>query len=198
MSKIKSKFKKGATSIYVVVIATLLFSVVTVSFIRIIINEANNTLSDELAQSAYDSALAGVEDAKTALKQYYECVEADSNTGKCATVRNAFENHGFVDDDYCDAVSEALGRISTGEDKEVLIKEDYTSTGSDEHIVQAYTCVLVDNTPSDYLASLGDGHTIRVIPLKTQDPNSVTGVRIRWHKQENSSNFNYAYDSKRK
>ena len=39
MLKMKQKFKKGATSIYVVVISTLLFSVITVSFIRIIISE---------------------------------------------------------------------------------------------------------------------------------------------------------------
>ena len=53
-------FKKGATSVYVVVIATLLFSVITFSFIRIIISEVNKTASDELAQAAYDSALAGI------------------------------------------------------------------------------------------------------------------------------------------
>ena len=62
MPKPNNKFKKGATSIYVVVLGTLLFSVITVSFIRIIINEVTKTTNDELAQSAYDSALAGVED----------------------------------------------------------------------------------------------------------------------------------------
>ena len=64
-----SKAKKGATSIYVVMIATLLFSIITVSFIRAIVSESHRTTDDELAQSAYDSALAGIEDTKTALKK---------------------------------------------------------------------------------------------------------------------------------
>ena len=66
----KQDFKKGAASMYVVVIAALLFSVLTVSFIRIIVSESLRTANSELAQSAYDSALAGVEDAKTALMKY--------------------------------------------------------------------------------------------------------------------------------
>lgn len=199
MFKRQSKFKKGATSVYVVVIATLLFSVVTVSFIRIIINEASKTTSDELAQSAYDSALAGVEDAKTALKQYYECVDADSTEGTCERVVKALNERGFnaSTTGYCDAVSEALGRISVGADQEVLVKEVYDSTNSanDENIVQAYTCVIVDNTPSDYRSTLGSGDTIRVIPLKTENPNSVTGIRILWYAEDDEQNRNYLYDS---
>ena len=200
MLKNKLKFKKGATSIYVVVIATLLFSVVTVSFIRIIINETSKTTSDELAQSAYDSALAGVEDAKAALKQYYECTGADSNEAPCDRIREAFDERGFnaTDTGYCDAVSEALARIAEGEDKEVLVKEVYDSTITNESIVQAYTCVIVDNTPSDYRSTLGAGDTIRVIPLKTEDPNSITGIRILWYTEEDgpSTGRNYLYDSK--
>ncbi|MBQ1528596.1 hypothetical protein IIZ77_03045 [Candidatus Saccharibacteria bacterium] len=204
MFRNKPKFKKGATSIYVVVIATLLFSVVTVSFIRIIINETNKTTSDELAQSAYDSALAGVEDAKTALKQYYECTEAGSTEAPCDRIRNAFDERGFnaSTTGFCDAVSEALGRITVGENKEVLVKEEYDSTINDENIVQAYTCVIVDNTPSDYRSTVGAGDTIRVVPLKTANPNSVTGVRVLWYTEEDgpSTGHNYLYgkDNKNK
>ncbi len=199
MPKIKSSFKKGATSIYVVVISTLLFSVITVSFIRIVINETNNTINDELAQSAYDSALAGVEDSKVALKQYYECVEAGgiSVSQKCKTVIESLEA-GFGDTDKCDSVSKALGRITVDKD-EVLIKEDDDATAGTvddqrKHIIQAYTCVTIDNTPSDFLTVLGGNHTIRVIPLKTQDPDSITGIRIRWHKDDDSNSTKYSYD----
>ncbi len=198
MLRNKLKFKKGATSIYVVVIATLLFSVVTVSFIRIIINETNKTTSDELAQSAYDSALAGVEDAKAALKQYYECTGADNKEAPCDRIREAFDERGFnaSNTGFCDAVSEALARITEGENKEVLVKEVYDSTIADESIVQAYTCVIVDNTPSDYRSTLGAGDTIRVVPLKTENPNSITGIRILWYTEEDgpSTGHNYSYD----
>ncbi len=207
MLRNKQKFKKGATSIYVVVIATLLFSVVTVSFIRIIINETNKTTSDELAQAAYDSALAGVEDAKVALKQYYECVDADNAGGalegddldRCNRVMDNLDK-GFSSIDitdqsnplygYCDAVSQALGRGDAGE---VLIKEEYDSTINEDHIVQAYTCVTVDNSLSDYRSTLGANDTIRVIPLKTDSPKDVTGIRISWYTEDDGpfNNLNY-------
>lgn len=206
MFKKNSKFKKGATSIYVVVIATLLFSVVTVSFIRIIINETSKTTSDELAQSAYDSALAGVEDAKAALKQYYECTDADSTEGNCDRVRKAFDERGFnaSSTGYCDAVSEALARITVGEDKEVLVKEVYdtnlSANNEDDYIVQAYTCVIVDNTPSDYRSTLGAGDTIRIVPLKTNNANSITGIRVLWYTEEDGpiTGRNYLYDRNNK
>ena len=58
------KERKGAASLYVVIFATILFGVITLSFIRIILSESSQTSNDDLSQSAYDSALAGVEDAK--------------------------------------------------------------------------------------------------------------------------------------
>lgn len=200
MLRTKPKFKKGATSIYVVVIATLLFSVVTVSFIRIIINETAKTTGDELAQSAYDSALAGVEDAKAALKQYYECTDADNNEAPCDRIRRVFDDatNGFHSSDtgFCDTISQALGRISESQNEEVLVKEEYDSTITDENIVQAYTCVIVDNTPPNYLTTLDSGNTIRVIPLKTDNPNSITGVRISWYSDQDgpSSGYHYLYE----
>lgn len=192
------KFRQGATSIYVVVIATLLFSVITVSFIRIIINETSKTTSDELAQSAYDSALAGVEDTKTALKRYYECADAgDAAIGdaNCELVMRHIDGALAATsyDSRCDAVSRALGRIGETETKEVLVKEEYDSTARDANVVQAYTCIIIDNTPTDYRSTLGSGDTIRVIPLKAADVNSVTGVRIKWYTDEDGSADNYNY-----
>ena len=191
-------FKKGATSIYVVVIATLLFSVITFSFIRIIINEVAKTTSDELAQAAYDSALAGVEDAKTALKRYYECIESgggengpegcgDANSGIIGYIQK-----GFKDDSDCDAVSWALGRFSTSsldDDglREVLIQEQSTTGGNRQNIVQAYTCVVIDNTLDDYRSTLSSSTPIRVIPLKTADADSITGILIRWYTEDDGS-----------
>ena len=74
MKKNKSKFYQGAASIYVVVFTTLLLSVITISFICIILSESSQATSNELSQSAYDSALAGTEDAKVALMKYHDCL----------------------------------------------------------------------------------------------------------------------------
>ena len=202
MPKLKTKFKKGATSIYVVVIGTLLFSVITVSFIRIIIGETARTTSDELAQSAYDSALAGVEDAKTALKRYYECEaisDINSRPSDCGTIVDRI-NEGFrtanlspdnADYGYCDAIAEALSRRDDA--GEVLVQE-HTSNNSNGNIVQAYTCVIIDDSLEDYRSTLSSSNPVRVIPLKTDNPETVTGVRISWYTEDDGtfSTANYA------
>lgn len=195
---LKTKFKRGATSIYVVVISTLLFSVITVSFVRIIINEINRTTSDELAQSAYDSALAGVEDAKTALKKYYEC--SSSTTDECNRIKSRIEE-GFRTVDlnpdeqgygYCDAVSQALGH----DEGEVIIQEKSSSSSDNENnLVQAYTCVIIDDTLADYRSTLNSANSIRVIPLKTEDVAAIKGLRISWYTEDDGtafSNLNYS------
>ncbi|MBR5389201.1 hypothetical protein IK146_01430 [Candidatus Saccharibacteria bacterium] len=202
MPHLINKFKKGATSIYVVVIGTLLFSVITVSFIRIIINETAKTTNDELAQSAYDSALAGVEDAKTALKRYYEC-KAVADSGALPTdceniekfIELGFQRANMAPDQdgygYCDAVSEALSRRDGS--GEVLVQEQ-TSNNDSGNIVQAYTCVIIDDSLGDYRSTVNSSTPIRVIPLKTENPASVTGIRISWYTEEDGlfSTMNYA------
>ncbi len=201
----KNRFEKGATSIYVVVIASLLFSVITVSFIRIIINETAKTTNDELAQSAYDSALAGVEDTKSAIKKYYECVasNAGDDTENCSNVKKYIEagfdyadNKTSAEYAKCDSVSLALQRIS-GENKleEVLVQESTSNTS--ENIIQAYTCISIDRTLNDYSASLGSaGSTMRVIQLKAEDPDIVTGIRISWHSDKNAESGSTQYTNK--
>lgn len=193
----KSQFKRGATSIYVVIVVMLLLTVITASFIRIIISEANKTTGDSLAQSAYDSALAGVEDAKIAIKKYYDC-SSDANraaTEECVPVISAFTTGlgaGDISDPsdprygYCDIVGEALERIDPNAAvREVLIKESSdTSRAGSDHIVQAYTCIMVDNTLGDYRSSLSSSSPVRVVPLRTTNPGAITGIRISWYTSE--------------
>ena len=203
MHILRDKLKSGATSIYVVVIATLLFGVITVSFIRIIINEASRTTNDELAQSAYDSALAGVEDAKVALKKYYECKLTGSESDESCTAVMAIgdamnttdsvitNTDGVITDVTvnCDVVARALSRNGIGAGGEVKIKE--TSMG-DDTTVQAYTCVTLRDSLSDYRSTLGSGSTIRVIPLKTDEgAKNIKALKISWFSQQDGTSLNY-------
>ena len=208
--------KSGATSIYTVVISTLLFGVITLSFIRIVISEANRTTSDELAQSAYDSALAGVEDSKIAIKKYYECqqsgnTDADgASTEICPRVNyyitcalNAQDDdpnndctdtkHADHDPLWCDSVGRALGRIDYNDsnpDPEVFVQEEKVNG---EDTVQAYTCVTFNNHLADYRSTLSSSTTLRVIPLKAADVNAVSYVQISWFSESNGnpSSFNF-------
>ena len=197
MPKTNKKFKKGATSIYVVVLGTLLFSVITVSFIRIIVNEVTKTTNDELAQSAYDSALAGIEDAKTAMKRYYECkviTKTEDRPEDCdnivSNVENGFAKANLAPSDadygYCDAITKALSRNGT-EGGEVLVQEQ--SSSSNNKVVQAYTCVIIDNALEDYRGVLYPDNPVYVVPLKTDHPETVTGVRILWTSEDDGTSF---------
>lgn len=205
----KAQFKRGATSIYVVIVVMLLLTVITASFIRIIVSEANKTTNDDLAQSAYDSALAGVEDAKIALKKYYDCtVDAEkAESEECAPIVTAF-NTGLGAADvtdtaspsygYCDVVADALGRVDPDAAiKEVLIREsDETAREGYEYITQAYTCVMIDNTLGDYRSTLNSSTPIRVIPLKTANPANITGLRISWYTSEDGDFRNLNFGNK--
>ena len=211
----KQKFKKGAASMYVVVIAALLFGVITVSFIRIIVANQIRSTNNELSQSAYDSALAGVEDAKTALIKYYQCLssgqpvptsasEAEmSDTDGCKHVLyyvdNALANTLNIpnDSENCRTIEKALQRLdesdlSDDDAREVEI-EQTVSSGSNTK--QAYTCVTVNDKLDDYRATLSSGLTTRVIPLKYVGDAAVTGIRIAWYSSENGTSYAYGSDN---
>ena len=62
--------QSGIAAIFTVVFFTLLISVIILSFIKIVTQDQQQATNSDLSNSAYDSAEAGVEDAKRALKQY--------------------------------------------------------------------------------------------------------------------------------
>ena len=63
--------RKGVTSLYVVIFATILFGVMTLGFIKLMVSESSQSSDEQLSESAYDAAMAGVEDAKVAASKYY-------------------------------------------------------------------------------------------------------------------------------
>ena len=142
----KPAFRKGAASMYVVVIAALLFGVITIGFIRLIISESLRTTNNELAQSAYNSAIAGIEDAKTALMMYYgECQTASLADSSCNAVKTYIGralNPGdgadaLTQEEECRTVEQALHRdTSSDNNHEVKIEQ---STGAGSNTDQAYT-----------------------------------------------------------
>lgn len=169
-----NKTKKGAASIYVVVFVTLLLGVITVGFVRVILREARNTTEDELSESARDSALTGIEDAKRAIKKYYQCI-ADPRGAGC----DVASNFQMTD---CNFVGGILGKITAGETdqskNEVLIQ---TLDTGDSHTEQAYTCVTVSDESEDYLGKLTPDQTVAVVPLRATNLSNVKKIRFSWH-----------------
>jgi Tfp pilus assembly protein PilX len=151
------QYDHGATALFIVIFSAMLMTILAVGFMRIMIQEQINATNTDLSQSAYDSALAGVEDAKRVIKSCQNGVAAACD----AVTRGS-----------CDTVSAA--GIATEQDHEVKVQ---TKASNGVEMNQAYTCVKIRMNTDDYLASLR-GDTSLVIPLRATAP--IAKVRIAW------------------
>lgn len=181
MKKIRTK--QGIASFYLVAMATLLLGVLTVGFSAYVVNEVNRTTNFDLSKSAYDSALAGIQDAKLAIMNYKSCLKqgatesATEPIGPSATTCDEIIYYMHHPD--CYMVGRILGRYPAGTTpSEVMIKE---SEAGNNKMQQAYTCVKI-TSPTDYRTRLNSSDPTRVIPLKIKDGNidSVKTLRISW------------------
>lgn len=181
--------KKGAASLYVVIFATILFGVITLSFVRIILSESSQSSNDDLSQSAYDSAMAGVEDAKIAVNKYYKCLSSGRTATQCG-----FSDLFDVDTDgdgYADGSCDGFKLKKYLYDEvggEVKIQES-NSNGTD----QAYTCVILSNIVPDYRSTLTSDTRTRVVPLGigARDLANVKKIEFSWYSEINGTEFKY-------
>lgn len=204
-----NKFKSGVTSIYVVVFSTLLLSIIVISFVTLILSEYAQTVNTKLAQSAYDSALAGVEDAKLAIIAYHNCLSSNPSDPTdpthnqkvaCSNVIKYMTESYYTTNDYnqCNQVAWVLGRLNGPldggniEGGEVIIQETSgasignTAQGETD---QAYTCVTTKEVLPDYRAELNTSFPIRIVPLLTDSINDITGIRIKWAEGQDDRSF---------
>lgn len=160
-------FKKGSVSLFMVVFSTLLVTIIGISFTRIMLKEYQRAVDSDLNQSAYDSALAGVEDAKRALLKYTQKICAQSDRRDCNKLLP------LLDGSDCDVVH----KIFHGDapvDGETLIK---SSDGADSDLEQAYTCVKINYYTSDYKRDLNAGEKA-IIPLRAKE--KIDKIRFSW------------------
>ncbi|MGV9002038.1 MAG: hypothetical protein ACOH18_03760 [Candidatus Saccharimonadaceae bacterium] len=180
--------QSGAVSLFVVIFAILLMSVVTVGFLRIMTNDQNKATGNDLAQSAYDSSQAGVEDAKRALLWYTQkCTMGTIDPGCASFVTRSNECNGSI------SVAQVVkagdfapkaGGAGTGE-----IKVQQSTSNTDKALDQAYTCVTLQLDTDDYIGTLTANQSV-VIPLVTTtlfDP-SVNTITIEWFDRDDVSN----------
>ncbi|MGB2786911.1 MAG: hypothetical protein WBB94_00840 [Candidatus Saccharimonadaceae bacterium] len=153
---------RGATALFVVLFATLLMSVLAIGFMRLMVQEQIRAIDNDLSQSAYDSAVAGVEDAKRVIRACQNAGYDPMNDACKAMVAGK-----------CNTVSEAgLANDSGGE---VLIQ---TSNGvSGAEMDQAYTCVQIAMNTEDYLADVSPEKSL-IVPLKAKT--SFNKIIISW------------------
>ena len=169
--KINSQHKsqRGAVSLFVVMFATLLMIVITLSFIQLMIKDQRQATISDLSQSAYDSAQAGVEDAKRLLLIEQACrANRAPATVNCSAVTAA------IDSGECDTLAAIFGDPS---DTETLIQQDE----GDKSLQQAYTCVKITAVTTDYKGIL-DLNQSAMVPL--DGVTDFDSVQISWFTRE--------------
>ena len=176
------KNEAGAVSLFSVIFAMLLMSVVTVSFVRLMANDQNQATSNDLAQSAYDSAQAGIEDAKRALVWYQE--QCRTNSASCSTWASR------ITTDECNEALRVTGVVRSTDiaggsgagTGEVLVQQSLS--GQDDELDQAYTCVTIDLDTPYYVGSLTSGESA-LIPLRATS--GFSEVVIEWFSNDDLS-----------
>ncbi len=170
------KVQRGASAIFVVVFASLVLSLIAVSFVGLMVREQARSTDDEQSQGAYDAAMAGIEDGKRVL---LECTQG-SGTQKdaaCAAID--------PDNQKCTTVIDA-GIAGSPDDKEVAV---VSSAGSANELNLAYTCVLVSQNTPDYLGTLASSpagaDASVVIPLRATG--TFNTVDINWFTEKDAT-----------
>ena len=163
----RQQTQRGAVSIFIVVFTALLVTIVTTSFIQIMLRNQEQASENDLSQSAYDSALAGVEDAKRALVKYKKC---QNNASDCGAGENAAGMRSKFDSGSCKTL-ENVGAATFNANNEVMV-------GDSAELNQAYTCVKVKLQTESLEGELtGDlGTDLK----KLQGEKSYDKIRIYW------------------
>lgn len=187
------KERKGAASIYIVIFTTTLLGVIALSFVRIMLAESLRTTNYSLSQSAYNSALAGIEDAKIVLLRNQNCVNYGTYSAggrkiqNCQPYREAFGDSKSANKtaEDCDVVGKILHNQSESEIETVLQTSTEYNTDA---IDQAYTCVKIATFTDDFIAVLKSDASTKIVPLRSENvtkQSSIDRIQIQWFDQDN-------------
>jgi Tfp pilus assembly protein PilX len=175
MTQNKTEKQRGAVSLFVVIFAALLMTVVTVSFIQLMLRDQQQATSSDLSQSAYDSAQAGVEDAKRLLLLNQACSNGTAPSSvNCATIQSALTPTAGQSQTSCDTLAKA--GIVGETNNETIIQKNESDTNS-AALNQAYTCVKIGVNTDDYKNSLtvnGSG----IVPLR--GVSTFDSIELSW------------------
>lgn len=164
-------YQRGSVSIFAVVFASLLLTVITVSFIKLMVTDRQQAAMNDLSQSAYDAALAGVEDAKRVVR----ACQQHPGSAACAALASG----------DCDTIvrSGVIPPQGVGDYKETMIQSAIGGATAGKDFDQAYTCVRVDMNTPDYVYTAREGVS-HIVPLRAAS--DFSRVRIEWFTQQDN------------
>ncbi|MEI6228577.1 MAG: hypothetical protein WCP11_00920 [Candidatus Saccharibacteria bacterium] len=171
MRYITDKKQSGSVSLFMVVFATLLITIVTVGFVKIMLQGQQQATATDLSQSAYDSAQAGVEDAKRAILRYKSLCESAVSSVDCVA------EYSILNSSNCNQAVGQLDEING--DNEVKVQ-----TGN-KSLDQAYTCTKISMETPNYMGSLAVDSS-KMIPLVGSAP--FQSIQIDWFSAKNLQN----------
>ena len=188
----RMRYRKGAASFYIVAFSTLILMIVAISFAAVIISEVERTSNDDLSQSAYDSALAGVEDAKLAYYNYQNCKLNEGSSGDCANIIGLMEKE-WKDteiEEECNMVWNILGRDAN------TIADAVVESNVGNNMQQYATCVTMTDVLPDYRGSLSVSSPVDVVKAKFEQEDAVgkiDRVKISWYSADDASRDGVSY-----
>jgi hypothetical protein len=174
MQDVSHNRQKGAVSLFIVIFTALLFTTITISFVQLMVRDQQQATNSDLSESAYDSAIAGVEDAKRALLLQQECIGSTSQ--RCLDIRAA------INSGSCDTVARIFPQNSV--DGEVEIRQ----SAQDRDLEQAYTCVKITPDTADFLGSASALDSVEVIPLRAKE--QFDRVVLSWYLSKSGGSVN--------
>ncbi|MEI7689635.1 MAG: hypothetical protein WCI79_01560 [Candidatus Saccharibacteria bacterium] len=168
----KNSQQSGSVSLFMVVFATLLITIVTVGFVKIMLQGQQQASATDLSQSAYDSAQAGVEDSKRAILRYKSLCDLAISDVDCGI------EYAKLNSPTCNLAVSMLDGRNLG-DSEIAVQ-----TGN-KSLDQAYTCTKISMETPNYMGNLAvDGS--KMIPLIGSRP--FKAVQIDWFSAKNLQN----------
>lgn len=177
------KRQAGAVSLFVVIFAALLLTVVTVGFVQIMVKDQQQAGIQDLSQSANDSALAGVEDAKRLLLLDQACRDGTAaSTVNCSAIAAALTPVPGQNETECNTLS-AAGIVGEA-NNETLVQQSAGDNAT--KLDQAYTCVKIGVNTSNYEGRLEANKTM-LVPI--MGVSSFDTIEISWFSHEDVSSI---------
>lgn len=168
---VKARDERGVVSIMTVMFFIVLLSVLVVAFLRIMSDEQEQVIGDDLTKGALASAQSGVEDAKRALLFCRTATGADKTN--CESELAATTCPGI----FGGASSTLRSRLGIA-----LSGDGTVRVGGDTTFNQRYTCLLVKRQTNDVKGvTRPDEGFANMIELGTNGV-SFNSIKLSWHR----------------
>lgn len=162
--------ERGVVSIITVLFFVILLSILTVAFLRIMSDEQEQVIGDDLTKGALASARSGVEDAKRALL-YCRALPAGPDKVSCEAALDETNCPGVFGSATAGTMRTALGITTSG---------TTVNVGGNPELNQRYTCLKIRRDTPD-VKGQADENLGDFIELNTNGV-PFDAITIDWHR----------------